>query len=290
VEEKLIKLYCTICQCNDSRFIEGKQRLSNNHCPKFSDEELITVYLWGKAQQLLTRKAIYNYTKSHLLVWFPALPSYQAFCRRLNRLTAAFQALAEIWTEEALSDAKDTQCYAVDSCPVMVARRSYSSHAKVGREFCSKCYCASRQEWYYGCKLHAFVMLRSGRLPLLLAAQVSTASLPDLYAARQIDLDCAPISHGTLFADKAFCNLDWIDFMWNSRKVVVITPRKKKKYDTLSSGDCFSSFVSSCRQPIEAFFHWIHSKSGILDASHARSLSGIFFHIFSALAVIGFYY
>ena len=133
MEEKLIKLYCIICQCNDSRFIEGKQRLSNNNCPQFSDEELITVYLWGKAQQLVTRKAIYNYTRNHLLEWFPKLPSYQAFCRRLNRLAPAFQALANIWTEKALAKGPDSHTYAVDSCPIMMARRSYSTGAKVGR-------------------------------------------------------------------------------------------------------------------------------------------------------------
>lgn len=102
MKEKLIRLYGTICQCNDSRFIEGKQRLSNNNCPQFSDKELITVYLWGKAQQLVTRKAICNDTRNHLLEWFPKLPSYQAFCQRLNRLAAAFRALADIWTEKAL--------------------------------------------------------------------------------------------------------------------------------------------------------------------------------------------
>ena len=90
MENKLIELYCTICQCNDSRFREELQRQSNNNCPQFTDEELITVYLWGKGQQLLTRKAIYNYTKSHLFEWFPALPSYQAFCRRLNRIAEHF--------------------------------------------------------------------------------------------------------------------------------------------------------------------------------------------------------
>lgn len=103
MEEELIELSCTICQRNDSEFIERKQRLSNNSCPKFSDEGLITVYLWEKAQQLLTRKAIYNYTKIHLLAWFPPLPSYHTFCRRLNPLTRTFQALAEIWEEEAAS-------------------------------------------------------------------------------------------------------------------------------------------------------------------------------------------
>ena len=53
MEEKLIELYCTICQCNDSRFLEGAQRQSNNNCPKFSDEELITVYLWGESTAVI---------------------------------------------------------------------------------------------------------------------------------------------------------------------------------------------------------------------------------------------
>ena len=180
MEEKLIKLYCTICQCNDSRFIEGKQRLSNNNCPQFSDEELITVYLWGKTQQLVTRKASCNDTRNHLLEWFPKLPSYQAFCRRRNRLTAAFQALADIWTEAALAKEPDTHEYAVEPCPIMVARRSYSTSAKVGRGFCDKNYNSSRKEWYYGVKLHAFVMLRPGSRPLLCAVQITQASVADL--------------------------------------------------------------------------------------------------------------
>ena len=110
MEERLIELYCTICQCNDSRFIEGKQRLSNNNCPQFT--------------------AVHN-AEDHLQLYqkpsfdvFPALPSYEVFCRRLNRLTPAFQALAEIWVEEAAEKSGDTHRYAVDSCPVMVARPS----------------------------------------------------------------------------------------------------------------------------------------------------------------------
>ena len=79
MEERLIELYCTICQCNDSRFIEGKQRLSNNNCPQFSDEELITVYLWRKAQQFITRKTIYSYTKSHLSTCFQRCPVTRCF-------------------------------------------------------------------------------------------------------------------------------------------------------------------------------------------------------------------
>ena len=294
MENKLINLYCTICQCNDSRFREELQRLSNNNCPQFTDEELITVYLWGKGQQLLTRKAIYNYTKNHFFAWFPALPSYQAFCRRLNRIAGAFRALSEIWMEAALAKNEDSHCYAVDSCPIILAQRSNSTGAKVGKPLCNKCYNATRKEWYHGVKLHAFVMLRPGKLPIPCAFQISPASMCDLWAARQMDLDCAPVAHGKLFADRAYADAAWAASLWENRAIELLTPRKKKPLDVLCSGDCFNSSVAAHRQPVESFFNWIQSKSGIQSASFVRSLSGLFFLIFSALAfcalLLLFYY
>ena len=105
-------------------------------------------------------------------------------------------------------------------------------------------------------KLHVFVMLRPGQLPLLRAAQISPASCPDLTAAKQIDRDCAPVSFGRLFADRAYCDMDWADSLKKCREIQIITPRKRKRYDILRSGDCSHFPVSSARQPIESFFHW----------------------------------
>ena len=62
-EFTLTAIYEAVCQCHDSSFEEKLQCLSNNDCPKFSDKELITIYFWGKAQQLPTRKAIYRLVK-----------------------------------------------------------------------------------------------------------------------------------------------------------------------------------------------------------------------------------
>lgn len=294
MKEKLIKLYCTICQCNDTRFREELQRLSNNNCPQFTDEELITVYLWGKGQQLLTRKAIYNYTKTHLLDWFPKLPSYQAFCRRLNRIAGAFLVLADIWMKETLSNNQDTQEYAVDSFPVILASRSNSTRAKVGKPLCNKCYNSTRQEWYHGVKVHVFCMLRPQRLPIPCAVQISKASLCDLWAAKQIMLEHAPVSNGTLFADRAYVDSSWSDDLLKQHSLVLTTPRKKRPDDVLKSGDCFNTYISCRRQPIESFFNWLQTHSGIQSASAVRSLNGLFFHIFSALAfsafLLSFYY
>ena len=106
----------------------------------------------------------------------------------------------------------------------------------------------------------------------------------DLWAAKQIDLDCAPVTHGKLFADRAYADTSWTAALQNDRAIELLTPRKKKPNDFLRSGDCFNSSVASRRQPIESFFNWLQVKSGIQSASSVRSLSGLFFLIFSSLA------
>lgn len=285
---KLINLYCTICQCNDTRFREKLQHSSNNKTAQFTDLELITVYLWGKQTGLLTRRAIHDFTKQYLLEWFPKLPSYQAFCRRLNRLAEAFAALAEIWTEQNLTRSEPSNTYIIDSCPIMVAKDSRSNSAKTAREICQLTRNPTKNQWYHGVKLHAFVVNRPHRLPLPCALQISTSTLCDLWAARQIDLDCAPVWNGTLYADRAYIDAGWKEWLKTQRNVDLVTPRKKKTYDTLHSADAASSFVSSIRQPIESYFNWLNEKTGIQDASHVRSLSGLMFHIFSCLAFAAF--
>lgn len=64
--------------------MEKMQHGSNNKSVQFKDVELMTAYLWGTQQDLLTRKGIYNFIRTYHLGDFPKLPSYQAFCRRLE--------------------------------------------------------------------------------------------------------------------------------------------------------------------------------------------------------------
>lgn len=273
-----------VCQCNDSRFEEKLQRLSNNNCPKFSDKEIISIYLWGKAHQLPTRKAVYRLVKETMLDKFPALPSYQAFCRRLNWLAPAFQALAEIWSEQFRSKTEDWHIYVLDSGPIILAKGRRSKHGKVARDLCSQCYNSARQEWYYGAKLHVFGQWRLGKLPVPCSMNVTSATHCDLWAAKQIMLDNQPIHDGVLYADRAYIDADWKQTLQQNFNVQLLTPRKKQKDDVFISGDAHSSFVSGMRQPIEGLFHWFNTISGIQNASHIRSSNGLLFHIFSSLA------
>ena len=91
METKLIKLYLLICRLYDTQPVLKQQRLSNNHQPLFSDEELLTMYLFGHLQGLSTQRHIYDYIRNHWREWFPAMPAYQRVNHRLNELAPAFE-------------------------------------------------------------------------------------------------------------------------------------------------------------------------------------------------------
>ncbi len=282
-QTNLIKLYCAVCD-NSSTIEAVTQRQSNNFRPQFTDEECITVYLWGISQRRFEQKAIYTYTKNHLSDWFPKLPSYQAFSDRLNRLAPAFQALAETWLSAIDVDWNEQREYIVDSCPIILAKGPRSSHGKVARELCEKSYNSSKKEWYYGIKLHAVVARKPGHLPLPFSLIASGAAQHDLPAAKQILEDHVSIKQGRLYADKAYIDAAWESALRDNHAIELITPRKKRKEDVLASGDTFSTFVSSVRQPIECFFNWLNRLTAIQSASIVRSLSGLLLHLFGRIA------
>jgi hypothetical protein len=90
----LIEIYLFICK-RSGRIEALSQRQSNNRDPAFTDEEVLTVYLFGLVQKRRSVREIYDYAADHFAEWFPELPSYQSYNRRLNRLTAVFAPLAE---------------------------------------------------------------------------------------------------------------------------------------------------------------------------------------------------
>ena len=176
----------------------------------------------------------------------------------------------------------------------MVSVGSRSNTAKTARKLCNLTRNPTRNLWYHGVKLHVFAQLRPRRLPIPCAVQISKASLCDLWAAKQIDLDCAPVTDGRLYADRAYIDAEWKAHLQAERNISLITPRKRKKYDTLVSEDAVSTHISALRQPIEVFFNWLQAKTHIQSASHIRSCAGLLFHIFSSLALaallLRFYY
>jgi hypothetical protein len=134
--------------------------MSNNKKPVFSDAEILTIYLYGIMEERRFRlKDIYDFTKKHLLSYFPKLPSYQTFNDRLNRLDEVFRVMVqEILELQAVSACVDN---VVDSLPVVICLGKRKS--KVVKEISAKGYCSTKSMYYYGLKIHVNGMVLQGQ-------------------------------------------------------------------------------------------------------------------------------
>lgn len=291
----LIALYFHICETFEAGAIMHTQRYSNNYKsrePAFTDQEAITIYLFGLLQRQRTVKGIYCYAQDHLSSWFPSLPSYQKFNERLNRLNGALAAIAQHtshfidipdWLQgQSLIDA------VVDSCPIIMAKGSRADTAKVAQEVADKGYCSSKNLWYHGVKLHHLGICQPNSLPIPESMVLSAASQQDNTVFKE---QIAPYCRNLrIFGDKIFHDEPGIQHLKEYYNIEVMPCNKRKKGQKKLYADqkLFNTLVSRARQPVESFFNWLEQKTGIQSASKVRDTSGLCKHIFGALAAAFF--
>jgi hypothetical protein len=281
VEQQLIALYLRVCRAYDKHPALKYQRLSNFR-PAFTDEELLTIYLFGHMQGFHHQRRIYDYTRRHWRAWFPHLPSYQAFNRRLNLLAPAFE---QFITETLAGQVAPLAVHSdrlVDSLPIMLAKWPRSGAAKVARGVADQGYSSSKRSYYYGVKLHAVALRRTNRLPLPALLHLSPASQHDLTALRELDPN---LGSGYLFGDKAYSDEETKRVL-AERGTHLMTPYKRRRNEPKTPAPAlWSRFVSAVRQPLESLFGWLIQRTGIQNASHVRSTKGLFIHCYGKLAV-----
>jgi hypothetical protein len=281
----LIRIYLFICSRYRGRLAAAAQRQSNNDQPEFTDEEVLTIYVFGLIKKRTTISEIHRYVDEHFSEWFPDLPSYQSYNRRLNRLSTVFASLVE----EALSmvDSEKTSGETLritDSMPIMLAKGQRAPQAEVASDrLASVGYCSSKDTFFHGVKLHLVVERRSEQLPVPERAGLTPGSENDLRALRRV---LPTIQGGVLCGDKAYCDGPLKERLAEDQDLDLLTPVKKEKgQKTLPPADkLFSKAVSRMRQPIESLFNWINEKTGIQRASKVRSYQGLLVHAFGRLA------
>ncbi len=281
----LVRIYLFICRRYRGRLAAVAQRQSNNADPDFTDEEVLTIYVFGLIKKRSTISEIHEYVEDHFSDWFPDLPSYQSYNRRLNRLSAVFAPLVE----EALSEigctrTREEVVRIADSMPIMLAKGQRASQATVASDrLASVGYCSSKNTFFHGVKLHVVAQQRSGTLPLPQQAGLTPGSENDLRALRRV---LPNIEGGALCGDKAYCDGPLKKQLAEDQDLDLLTPIKKNKgQKTLSAADTlYSEAVSRMRQPIESLFNWINEKTGIQQASKVRSYQGLLVHAFGRLA------
>jgi len=285
-QTRLIILYLYVYQLHKDELWVYCQRFGNNSAPKFTDVEVIVVFIFGVMQHRTEIKDIYRYADNHLRDWFPDIPSYEAYVQRLNRLSGVFSPLAEAILKDIPIPGFERKTRLIDSMPIIMASEKRSGSAKVAQGFANKGYCSSKGIYYYGAKLHVLGIRQEGALPVPEYAGLSPAKNHDLPVFAEI----APYLHGgEVYADKAYISALIEETLWN-QGVSLLTPVKKEtgREQLFMFGQLLSASVSRVRQPIESFFNWIQQKTNIQTASKVRSYNGLIVHAFGRFAAAMF--
>lgn len=283
METQLIQLYVWVCSIYLKYSSLKLQRMSNNNQPAFTDQELITVYLFGHLQGHFLQRRIYDYTRAHWLAWFPDLPSYQAFNYRLNQLSPSLALLLEELLVELTTASPLTNDYVLDSLPIILAKGSRADRAKVARQVANKGYCSTKKLYYHGLKLHLLGRRRVKQIPLPQSLALTPAAVHDLTAFHQ---EVQPPALGVMFADKAYKD-EGTKADLSKQGVELCTPDKCQRGEGKEAAfkSLWSRFVSAMRQPIESLFNWLIQRSGLQEASKVRSTNGLLVHCYGKLTV-----
>lgn len=244
--------------------------------PTFTDAEVLTCYCMGLRRGLRRVVDIHRLASCELADWFPGLPCYEQFLRRLNRLGPYCRQLCEKQFDDNEKDHS-----AIDSAPVIVAEQARSGRARVAPNICDKGYNASKKKYFYGFKLHVACDTRNSAPYSIVFAEISPASTHDIQVLkRTIQGFRSKFIHG----DKAYRSYLLLKKASSMGKTI-ITPLKKCRGERTQRLDVqlVNSLVSSTRQVVETAIGWINQRTGILRASHLRSSKGIIRHTYIAL-------
>lgn len=289
-EMRLIFTYFTVCNYS-SELSAHYMCHSNNSKPAFTNEEIMTIYLFSTTDDLKlhTNKEVYAYANRHLRTWFPKLPNYEAFNARLNNLSSCFKLLSEklsplLYQEKPAFQSKTLELV-VDSLPIMLAKNQRARVAKVAPEIAALGYCATKGIWYFGLKVHAAsLMAADKKLPIPYCSAITAASEHDNTAFKD---NIAPnCGNCKVYADSAYFDKAAAPELFELYGVTVCPIEKRKKgqkalfYDQI----CQNTSISRVRQPIEGYFNWLIEHTDIQNASKCRSLKGVLTHIYAKIA------
>ena len=265
------------------------QRFNNNSPPEFTDQELMTIYLFVMTEQPYFQvKQIYRFARENMYPWFPKLTSYQAINHRLNRLSETFKALATELFTCFVPDDCDLKTSLTDSMPIVTCKGK-NRKAKVATEIVNKWWCSTKNMYYYGLKLHLLDSRRQGTIPFPEFIGITAVSENDLTTFKEWCGDS--IYDRVIWDDKIYFDQPHFEVKSVEQNIQMLTPIKLvngeaeciRQWEKAYRG-IYSASVSKVRQPVESFFNQINEKTKIQNKQKVRSTKGLAVHIFGKIA------
>lgn len=282
-QDLLITVYLNVCSYFSQYVKKDTLRLSPNRNPVFTDEEVITIYIFGTLSQKRNNKNIHHFIFYYWKEWFPKLPNYSTFNHRLNFLMPLFVNFCDYYVENFLTKKhhKDN-IILIDSLPIMMAKGARALKAKVAKDTASFGYCASKKIYYWGVKFHLFADYVANALPNPRLLNITGANEHDLTAVKSLWHD---FPNSNIIGDKAYIDSESKESL-AKKNINLYTPCKltTTKKELTEEESAYSKIINSFRQSIEIFFNWIIEMTGIQIASKVRSERGLGVHVFGRFA------
>jgi hypothetical protein len=253
-------------------------RFSNNNTPIFTDVELLTCAIFSELVGCKNKKHGYLYISNHYSDWFPYLPSYEVYSRKLTKFK---DALAYIfWLLTKNHNISKHSVAMIDTAPITVCQKQHSTKSKTAQPVASKGYCPAKKEYYIGVKLQIVAQKRTNALPFPIDYHIESAATHDLEICKQT-LPLLQLEQFDLYGDKAYIDQSFQNDLFENNYIHLKTPIKKFKGQpplTLFQ-KAANTIHASVRQPVETLFGWINDKTNIQNASKVRSIDGLFYHV-----------
>lgn len=285
MKELLIQTYLFVCQVYNTSEASCFQRMSNNQKPVFTDQEIVTIWMFAHLNDKFQKKQMHQFIQEYWAEWFPALPSYQTFVYRLNQLEPTFQTLGAYLQAQVTKNLPREIDTLVDSLPIMLAQQGHSYTAKVARDLADSGYCAAKKTRFHGLRLHVLAQRRAGKLPVPNQVWLCAASHHDVTVFKELALS---LPQTTVLGDKAYADQQ-LSHSIAAQDAQLLIPCKKPKTRDLTATEKYQSrLVNKLRQPIESLFNWFIQKTDIQRASKVRSSDALLVHCWGKLAVAFF--
>ncbi len=168
-------------------------------------------------------------SKKHYHQWFPQLPTYEVYNRKLNK---SYEAIGYIYKAIRRKYGQAERPVAmIDTASIEVCQAQHSHNSKVAQPFVSKGYCAAKKKYYISAKLQIVAQGRTHKLPLPLEFALAFASIHDLVIAKET-LPESEVENIDFYGDKAYIDKIFQIEFFEHKGINMITPIKKAKGQT----------------------------------------------------------
>jgi len=289
----LISLYYYVCQLYDTQLhAHCFRHTKNNVDPIFTDQEAITIFLFVlREYRPRSIKELHKIAEDAYRDWFPFVPGYETFLRRLNRMSSVFGLIANDLAARMLcqrmqrDELCDEEWLLTDSFPVITC--AGNRQGIIAPEITARGYNSTKRMHFWGVKVHVIAYKSRGRLPVPVKLWVGPASEHD-YQAQVCELE--QLASLNISGDKAFESKELkLAFKnnegdWMIGKKDNYRKNREKRQRHIAADNMYNKVVSKLKQSIEALFANFAYR-GIQTASVVRSTAGLTRHVMAHAAV-----